>query len=179
MRTLGLRRALSATPEKVEWLAYRTLDRPKLEYAVEVWDTFLVKHILQSIAVRFVGNLKGRGGVSKKGRNWVLTYWLTGKKNMRLSMFHFISTQSTRASYNELNELTVLYHSCGVFRWLFRPTVGHLLTVLLQERPETWKLAIVGCEQIFNCLLEASICMDSPGFVIKSLVCFHQLLLLC
>ena len=72
MRTLGLlRRALSVAPGKVTCLAYKTLCRPKLEYAVEVWGPFLVKHIkslesVQSKAVRFIGNLKGRGGVSKK-----------------------------------------------------------------------------------------------------------------
>ena len=52
---------------------------------VEVWDLFLVKQIeslesVQSKAVCFIGNLRGRGGVSKKERNWVLTCWLTGKK---------------------------------------------------------------------------------------------------
>ena len=67
MRTLELlRRALSMAPEKVKCLAYRTSCRPKLEYAVAVWDPLLVKHIeslesVQSKAVRFVGNLKGRG----------------------------------------------------------------------------------------------------------------------
>ena len=72
MRTLGLlRRALSVAPEKVKCLTYRILCRPKLEYAVEVWDPFLVKRIeslesVQSKAVRFIENLKGRGGVSKK-----------------------------------------------------------------------------------------------------------------
>ena len=46
IRTLGLlRRALSVAPEKVKCLAYRTLCRPKIEYAVEVWGPFLVKHI--------------------------------------------------------------------------------------------------------------------------------------
>ena len=41
MRTLGLlKRALSVAPEKVKCLAYKTLCRPKLEYAVEVWDPF-------------------------------------------------------------------------------------------------------------------------------------------
>ena len=58
-------------PEKVKCLAYRILCRPKLEYAVEVWDPFLVKHIeslesVQSKAVLFIGKFKGRGGESKK-----------------------------------------------------------------------------------------------------------------
>ena len=72
MRTLGLlKRALSVAPEKVKCLAYKTLCRPKLEYAVEVWDPFLVKHIeglesVQSKTVRFIGNIRGRGEVSKK-----------------------------------------------------------------------------------------------------------------
>ena len=72
MRTLGLlRRALSVASEKVKCLAYRTLCRPKLEVCGGGMGPFLVKHIeslesVQSKAVRFIGDFKGRSGVSKK-----------------------------------------------------------------------------------------------------------------
>ena len=45
--------------------------RPLLEYACELWDPFLAKHIdqiemVQQIAVRFISNLKSREGVTSE-----------------------------------------------------------------------------------------------------------------
>ena len=72
MRTLGmLKRSIATAPEKVKCLACKTLFRPKLEYAVEVWDLLLVKHVhaleaIRSKAVRFIANISGRRGVTER-----------------------------------------------------------------------------------------------------------------
>ena len=58
-----IRRFLFNAPKK----CHVTLCRPLLEYACEVWDPFLAKHIdqiemVQRRAVRFISNLRGREG---------------------------------------------------------------------------------------------------------------------
>ena len=69
-RALGLlRRTLHNAPSMIKSLAYKNLCRPKLEYAAEVWDPHLKKHIdslemIQSKAVRFIFNIRGRCGVT-------------------------------------------------------------------------------------------------------------------
>ena len=69
-RALGLlNRTLFCAPPAVKCLAHKTLCRPKLKYAVEVWDPFLTKHVnllemLQNRAVRFISDIKERNGVS-------------------------------------------------------------------------------------------------------------------
>ena len=46
LKSLGLlRRTIATAPEKVKLQAYKTLCRPRLEYAAEVWDPFLVGHV--------------------------------------------------------------------------------------------------------------------------------------
>ena len=58
------KRVLFNAPKKIKKIAYVTLCRPLLEYACEVWDLFLAKHIVQiekvrRRAVRFISNLRG------------------------------------------------------------------------------------------------------------------------
>jgi len=53
-------------PENVKIIAYKTLCRPLLEYAAEVWDQYNKRlitklEVTQTRAVRFIKNLKGRG----------------------------------------------------------------------------------------------------------------------
>ena len=62
-----------------------------------------MKHIeslesVQSKMVRFIGNLKGRGEVSKKREELGLDMLADRRKNKRFNMFHFILTRSTCAS---------------------------------------------------------------------------------
>ena len=57
---------------------------------MEVWDSFLVKHIehlesVQSKTVHFIGNLKGRGGESKKKG---LDMLADRRKNKRLNILY-------------------------------------------------------------------------------------------
>ena len=64
-----LKRNLHSAPTKVKLIAYKTLCRPRMEFAVEVWDPTANKYIqmlamVQNKAVRFVSNLKGREGVT-------------------------------------------------------------------------------------------------------------------
>jgi len=65
-RVLGLiKLTLVNAPENVKIFVYKTLCRPLLEYAAEVWDR-CNKHLItklevtQNMAVRFIRNLKGR-----------------------------------------------------------------------------------------------------------------------
>ena len=114
-----------------------------------------MKHIeslqsVQSKAVRFIGNLRGRGGVSKKREELGLNMMADRRKNKRLNMFHFILTQSTCASYNELSDFIDNCFKPNTQSTRSQPTVGHILTtVLLQERPETSGLVVVGFENFF------------------------------
>jgi hypothetical protein len=69
-RVLGLlRTSLYKAPVKVKLLAYKTLCRPLLEYASDVWDPFLKKDIrtiemVQHKAVRYILGLKGICSIS-------------------------------------------------------------------------------------------------------------------
>lgn len=108
LRTIGLlRRTISSAPERVKLQAYKTLCRPKLDYAAEVWDPFLVKHVeslelVQNKAVRFVGNLRGRSGVTDKREALGLDLLSNRRKIQRLRMFHVIRGSSDE-SLQELN----------------------------------------------------------------------------
>ena len=72
MQTLGiLKRNLHSAPTKVKLIAYKTLCRPRMEFAVEVWDPTANKYIqmleiVQNKAARFLSNLKRREGVTNK-----------------------------------------------------------------------------------------------------------------
>lgn len=74
-RQLGmLKRALHAAPEKACLLAYTSLCRPHLEYAVAVWDTSLeyLKNdieMVQHSAIRFISKLKGRESITEARNN--------------------------------------------------------------------------------------------------------------
>jgi hypothetical protein len=65
-----IRRVLFNAPSKTKLLSFLTFCRPVLEYASEVWDPHLSKHVdqlerVQRQAVRFVCNLKGRDSVTQ------------------------------------------------------------------------------------------------------------------
>lgn len=107
-RTLGLlRRALYGAPSSVKAIAYKTLCRPKLEYAAEVWDPCLAKHadrleMLQNKAVRFILNIKGRSGVTDGKIELGLEPLADRRKDQRMKMFSKILQESENPSYNEL-----------------------------------------------------------------------------
>lgn len=95
MRTSGL---LRHTLERVRCLAHKAPCRLKLGYAVEVWDTFLAKHIemleaVQNRAVCFIGNLRGQHGVTIKKEALGLEPLADRRKGKRMSMLHYILNQ--------------------------------------------------------------------------------------
>ena len=102
------RRSLSSAPRKIKLLAYKTLCRPKLEFAVEVWDPSFkgqphMLEMLQNRAVRFVSGLKGRDGVTREKELLGLDSLEYRRKIQRVRTFHLIQ-QSKNPSFNELNE---------------------------------------------------------------------------
>ena len=66
LRILGLlKHSLHNAPQNVRLLAYKTICRPLLEYAAEIWDPVTKSQTtqlenIQSKAIRFVKNIKGR-----------------------------------------------------------------------------------------------------------------------
>ena len=117
MRTLGmLKRSIATAPEKVKCLAYKTLCLPKLEYAVEVWGPFLVKHVnaleaIQSKAVRFIANIRGTCGVTERRKALGMELLTDRRREKRISTFHKILSQSDNPSFRELNEFIDRYFS--------------------------------------------------------------------
>ena len=73
-------------------IAYVTLlCRPLLEYAGEVWDLFLVKHLsqikmVQRRAVRFISNLRGRE-VTSEGKALGLKLLQDRRKDARVKLY--------------------------------------------------------------------------------------------
>lgn len=60
-----IRRTISHAPKDIKLLAYKSLCRPILEYASQVWDPYKNQDIkaiesVQKQAIRFISNLKGR-----------------------------------------------------------------------------------------------------------------------
>ena len=104
LQTLGMiKRALFNAPSKVKKIAYLTLCRPVLEYACEVWDPFLVKHIsqiefIQRRAVRFICNLKGVASVTEARENIQLEALEIRRKRARLNLLINILSNSTHSA---------------------------------------------------------------------------------
>ena len=95
-QTLGfLRRNLGNCPESIKELAYKSLVRPHLEYASQVWDPWMDKHIKQIEAVqrrsaRFVKNCWQRtpGTVTNLLNDLDWPSLQSRRKVARLSMLH-------------------------------------------------------------------------------------------
>jgi len=111
-RTLGLiRRSLFDAPKHVKLIAYQTLCRPKLEYAVEVWDPFLRKHIdllesVQNKAVRFVLKLRGICSITNSREQLGLATLKDRRYRQRIKTYDFVMGQSgSHKSFDELNSL--------------------------------------------------------------------------
>lgn len=124
-RSLGyLQRTMKLAPSNLKLLAYKTLIRPKLEYAAAIWDphqSYLIENIeaIQNRAVRFtfsdyssftsVTNLKSRAALPPLNHR---------RKLARLALFHrfYYSlspssyvTPKLHASSRSKNELQVSY----------------------------------------------------------------------
>jgi hypothetical protein len=109
--TLGLlRRTLYNAPAKIKAVAYKTLCRPKLEFAAEVWDPYYNIHInllesLQNKAARFILNLRGRCSISEAKDSLGLENLEDRRKALRIKMLHKILVNSdVHTSFNELND---------------------------------------------------------------------------
>lgn len=111
LKTLGmLRRNLMTAPVEIKALAYKTLCRPKVEYAAEVWDPYFLTQInllesLQNKATRFNFNLKGRHGVTKKSESLELESLQSRRKAQRFKTFYKILENPESTPLKELNQL--------------------------------------------------------------------------
>ena len=98
-------------PTKVKLIAYKTLCRPRMEFAVEVWDPTANKYIqmlemVQNKAVRFVSDLKGREGVTDEKERLGLEPLQERRKMQRVkTTLHNIIMGSKDTSLGELNDL--------------------------------------------------------------------------
>ena len=107
LRVFGMiKRVLFNAPHKVKKIAYLTLCRPSLEYACEVWDPFLVKHIsqiefIQSRAVRFICNLKGVASVTEARENMQLEALDIRRKRARFNLLMNILSNNTHSALIE------------------------------------------------------------------------------
>jgi len=106
-RTLGmLRRVLFNAPLKVKRVAYLTLCRPILEYACEVWDPFLVKHIsqlerVQRQAARFIGGIRGVCSVTKALDELEIDALSIRRKSARIRLLHNILSNDVHSSLSQ------------------------------------------------------------------------------
>ena len=110
MQTLGmLKRNLHSAPTKVKLIAYKTLCRLRMEFAVEVWDPTANKYIqmlemVQNKAARFVSNLKRRERVTNEKERLGLEPLQDRRKMQRIYTLHNIMG-SKDTSLGELNDL--------------------------------------------------------------------------
>ena len=114
LRSLGmLKQVLFNAPEKVKRIAYLTICRPILEYACEVWDPFLVKHIcqlenIQRKAVRFICGLKGIVSVTEAQEKIELETLSDRRRRARIKLLVNILSNNTHSSLiQDFNGLTV------------------------------------------------------------------------
>lgn len=112
-KILGLiKMTLWNAPMKVKLLAYKTLVRPIIEYASEVWDPYFAQDIdklemVQRKAVRFVADLRGRADVTKAVQELNLETLVQRRKSARIGLLLKIIAnenmhESLMAYYNNL-----------------------------------------------------------------------------
>ena len=112
-KVLGcIKYSLHEAPEKGKLLAYTSLCRPILEYADTLWDPSdntsrdAIEHV-QSQAVRFIKNVKGRCGVTEVRTQLELKPLEEKRKPHRLSLLMRILSDKSRhqtlaSAYEEL-----------------------------------------------------------------------------
>lgn len=96
-RSLGyLRRNFSRAPQSLKLMLYKTLIRPKLEYAASVWDpsqsnlTYSVE-MVQNNSTRFIfSNYNRTASITTMKSNLQLASLASRRKHLRLSLFHKI-----------------------------------------------------------------------------------------
>jgi hypothetical protein len=140
-RTLGMiKHTLYNAPSRVRLLAYKTLCRPLLEYACEVWDPAsktltLALESVQNRAVRFIFKLKGREvSISETRRSGGLQSLKRRRQELRIKLFlkiiennslfptlaHYIdlltSFGPTRSSYKSVHSNTNTLLNSFLFR---------------------------------------------------------------
>ena len=101
-RILGfIKYSLFEAPEKSKLLAYTSLCRPILEYADTLWDpsdnsSCVAIEAIQSQAVRFIKNIRGRRGVSEARIDLKLDLLKDRRKSHRLSLLMRILSDESR-----------------------------------------------------------------------------------
>ena len=91
-KVLGsIRYTLHDAPERARLLAYTSLCRPVLEYADTLWDpadnaTSDNIELIQSKAIRFIKNIKGRRGITDARSQLKLKPLKERRRNHRLSL---------------------------------------------------------------------------------------------
>lgn len=101
IRILGLlKHSLHTAPQEVKLIAYKTICRPLLEYAAEIWDPVnkcqsVKLESIQNRAIRFVKNLKGREvSVTSNKIEAGLTTLQKRRQNQRISLFCRVTTDN-------------------------------------------------------------------------------------
>ena len=125
VQTLGmLRRNMSSAPPKIKLIAYKTLCRPKMEFAFEVWNPSKKNYVqllemVQNKAMCFISNLREREGVAQEKEQLGLVTLEECRTLFvqRVKSLHTI-IKSTDPSLKELNDFVD--------------------TCFKDDRPQTW-----------------------------------------
>ena len=109
-RILGLLKSvLFDAPSEIKKLAYKTLCRPKLEYACAVWDPYVKKlihdlELIQNKAVRFIYNIKGRDtSISEAKKTNAISTLASRRRNFRIvTLLNILENEDLHPSLSDV-----------------------------------------------------------------------------